>query len=80
MFNLKFVDYASKKMVNASGNAHSWTTEQLRNVLGPFTPTHNETSGDIAYTANMAYADFYPAVLDTVDKCITYAKVSGLRP
>lgn len=73
-------DYASKKMVNASGNAHSWTTEQLRNVLGPFTPTHNETSGDMAYTANMAYADFYPAVLDTVDKCITYAKLVASDP
>ena len=50
-------------------------------MLGPFTPTHNETSGDMAYTANMAYADFYPAVLDTVDKCITYAKLvaSDLR-
>lgn len=61
-------------------NAHSWTTEQLRNVLGQFTPTHNETSGDIAYTANMAYADFYPAVLDTVDKCITYAKLVASDP
>lgn len=54
--------------------------EQLRSVLGPFTPTHNETSGDIAYTANMAYADFYPAVLDTVDKCITYAKLVASDP
>ena len=66
-FTDKLADYVSKKMVNASGSVHSWTTEQLRNVLGPFTPTHNETSGDMAYTANMAYADFYPAVLDTVD-------------
>lgn len=50
------------------------------NQLGPFTPTHNETSGDMAYTANMAYADFYPAVLDTVDKCITYAKLVASDP
>lgn len=76
----QLADYTSKKMVNTSGSAHSWTTEQLRNVLGPFTPTHNETSGDIAYTANMAYADFYPAVLDTVDKCITYAKLVASDP
>ena len=53
-FTDKLADYASKKMVNTSGSAHSWTTEQLRNVLGPFTPTHNETSGDMAYTAHMA--------------------------
>ena len=79
-FTDKLADYASKKMVNTSGSAHSWTTEQLRNVLGPFTPTHNETSGDIAYTANMAYADFYPAVLDIVDKCITYAKLVASDP
>lgn len=45
-----------------------------------FTPTHNETSGDMAYTANMAYADFYPAVLDTVDKCVTYAKLVASDP
>ncbi len=67
-------------MVNTSESAHSWTAEQLRSVLGPFTPTHNETSGDMAYTANMAYADFYPAVLDTVDKCITYAKLVASDP
>lgn len=30
--------------------------------------------------ANMAYADFYPAVLDTVDKCITYAKLVASDP
>lgn len=41
---------------------------------------HNETSGDMAYTANMAYADFYPTVLDTVDKCITYAKLVASDP
>lgn len=76
----QIADYASKKMVNTSGSAHSWTTEQLRNVLGPFTTTHNETSGDMAYTANMAYADFYPAVLDTVDKCVTYAKLVASDP
>lgn len=79
-FTDKLADYASKKMVNTSGSAHSWTTEQLRSVLGPFTPTHNETCGDMAYTANMAYADFYPAVLDTVDKCITYAKLVASDP
>jgi hypothetical protein len=79
-FTDKLADYASKKMVNASGSAHSWTTEQLRSVLGPFTPTHNETCGDMAYTANMAYADFYPAVLDTVDKCVTYAKLVASDP
>lgn len=79
-FTDKLADYVSKKMVNTSGNAHSWTTEQLRSVLGPFTPTHNETSGDMAYTANMAYADFYPTILDTVDKCITYAKLVASDP
>ena len=28
----------------------------------------------------MAYADLYPAVLDTVDKCITYAKLVASDP
>lgn len=74
-FTDKLADYVSKKMVNASGNVHSWTADQLRSVLGPFTPVHNETGGDLAYTANMAYADFYPTVLDTADKCVTYAKL-----
>lgn len=40
----------------------------------------NRMCGDMAYTANMAYADFYPAVLDTVDKCITYAKLVASDP
>lgn len=79
-FTDKLADYVSKKIVNISGAMHSWTTEQLRSVLGPFTPTHNETSGDMAYAANMAYADFYPTVLDTVDKCVTYAKLVASDP
>lgn len=44
------------------------------------TTKNNETCGDMAYTANMAYADFYPAVLDTVDKCVTYAKLVASDP
>ena len=35
---------------------------------------------DLAYTANMAYADFYPTVLDTADKCVTYAKLVASDP
>lgn len=35
--------------LNCDFNAHSWTTEQLRSVLGPFTPTHNETSGGMEF-------------------------------
>lgn len=55
-------------------------TAAITQLAGTFTPTHNETSGDMAYTANMAYADFYPAVLDTVDKCVTYAKLVASDP
>lgn len=54
-----------------------WGGEQNCN---PAIQAHNETCGDMAYTANMAYADFYPTVLDTVDKCITYAKLVASDP
>ena len=79
-FTNQLADYVSKKMVNTSGNAHSWTSEQLVNDISAFSPMHNETIGDIVYTANMAYADFYPVVLDTVDKCIAYAKLVASDP
>lgn len=31
------------------------------------------TLGDVLYLANMAYADFYPAVLKTEEACVSYA-------
>lgn len=46
------------KMVNTSGSAHSCTTEQLRSVLGPFTPTHNETSDAIGKSLTLNWEDF----------------------
>lgn len=79
-FTSALADHVSKMMINASDSAHNWTTEQIKAAIGHIKPLHNETDGDLAYTANMAFADFYPSVISTVDACIEYAKAVAKDP
>lgn len=73
-FNEKLAKYASSQMINSDGTAHTWTADQIKDILNADNATIPDTSTlyDVTYTANMAYADFRPLFLD--DKaCIKYA-------
>lgn len=74
-FTDALAEYASRMMVNAGGQQHSWTTAQVKKAiesLGLSIPG-KVTDGDVAYTANMAYADFYPDPLKDEASCLRYA-------
>lgn len=75
-FTDKLAEFASSLMINTSGTEHSWVSNQIESIQG----FHNETPGDILYTANMAFADFYPTVLQSPEACIEYAKAVALDP
>lgn len=74
-FTNELAEYASKKMVNDNGSEHMWSAKDIEialNNLGHTKPA-GSTLADIAYTANMCYADFYGSVVPTEGGCITYA-------
>ncbi len=60
-------------MANSNGVEHTWTTEQVQNVCNILNLKFPSTStiDDVTYTANMAYADFYPLLNE--HQCIKYA-------
>lgn len=70
-----FTDALAEKvcsmMRNADGTPHRWTVPEVKAVVG--TLPGDATWGDVTYLANMAYADFYPKVLQTENACIQYA-------
>lgn len=74
-FTDKLANYAISKMINADHTNVHISKEQIdlymtqHNIIMP----NRSNIHDILYTANMAYADFYPHLLDTEDKCIEYA-------
>lgn len=73
-FSPKLFEYAIKHIQNGNNTDHSWNIKQVENQLAKFgyVIPDSSTISDIAYTANMAYADFYPQLL-TEDNCIKYA-------
>lgn len=74
-FTNELAQYASNMMQNSNNVDHKWDTQQIQTVidrLGYIIPS-TSTIGDITYTANMCYADFFPSIIDTEDKCIQYA-------
>lgn len=73
-FTRSLQEHASKQMVNSNDSTHTWTTEQVQNVCDVLNLEIPSTStiDDVAYTANMAYADFYPELLNE-HQCIKYA-------
>lgn len=65
-FSQKLVEEACSKMINNDHSDHSWTCEQVNKLLndsGTILP-EGHTIEDVAYTANMAYADFFPTLLN----------------
>lgn len=81
-FTPKLADYVSKMMVNANGKVHTWTTEQVVGAMQKmgFSIPSKVTDGDVAYTANMAYADFYPELLKDDEACLRYAYMVANDP
>lgn len=79
-FTIKLADFASAQMVNSDGtNKHCDVSDvkQIIDELGYIIPL-SSTIGDIIYTANMAYADFYPLLLKDAKSCVRYAmEVAG---
>lgn len=73
-FTRSLQEYASKQMINSNGLTHTWTAEQVQNVCNVLNLEIPSTStiDDVTYTANMAYADFYPELLSE-HQCIKYA-------
>lgn len=74
-FTEKLAEHVSKEMKNMNGSKHSWTCEQVKQEL-QLRNIHSYghcSLGDITYLANMAYADFFPNVLETEQMCIKYA-------
>lgn len=70
-FTPKLAELASKMMKNVDGTAHRWTCEEVNTHVASI--PERSTLGDLTYTANMAYADFYPRVLKTENDCLQYA-------
>lgn len=73
-FTKALQEYASKQMVNSNNQEHTWTSEQVQNVCNVLNLEIPDTSTieDVTYTANMAYADFYPELLNE-HQCVKYA-------
>jgi len=68
--------WASTMMHNENGQDHTWTSKEVSDALaslGIVTPA-TSTLGDMTYTANMAYADFYPLVIKDTSTCVLYAR------
>lgn len=81
-FTDKLADWATKKMENADGSKHNWTSEQVAKALQPKRekmPAYI-TDGDLAFAANMCYADFYPDLAKTDDDCLKYAVKTAMDP
>lgn len=76
-FTDKAADYATKKMKNANGTEHNWTTQQVRTAFkdGNMSKPDGMTCGDVAYIANYAYAKFFPTLLKTETDCLKYANI-----
>lgn len=74
-FTDMLAEYASKMMVNANGQMHTWNATQVKRTmdnLGLTTPD-KVTTGDVTYLANMYYADLFPDPLKDEASCIRAA-------
>lgn len=74
-FSERLAEYVSSTMKNGDGTIHRWIPSEVRSALISLGKTdfNMSTIGDLTYLANMAYADFYPDVLDSEIACIKYA-------
>lgn len=81
-FTDALAEYASKIMINANNQNHSWTANQVKKSiesLGLVIP-EKVTTGDITYLANMYYADLYPDPLKDEAACLKAAYKSANDP
>lgn len=74
-FTDALAEYVSKMMQNANGQVHTWTTSQVKKAIESFglTIPSTVTAGDVAYLANMYYADLYPDPLKDEMSCLKAA-------
>lgn len=82
-FTDKLASWASGKMDNAHGDAsHHWSVEDVKSAfdgLGIKKPEEN-TWGDVAYSANMHYADYFGKTLKTEADCVRQAYADVMDP
>lgn len=83
-FSDKLADYAIKAMQNNAhaDTAHKWSVQDVKSAfekLGMTKPA-DITWGDIAYSANMAYADYFGVSLKTEADCLKQAYADAVDP
>ena len=85
-FTEALAEHVSRMMENANGEQHSWTAAQVKKAmeslgLMPIGKTKSEaTLGDIAYLANMYYADLYPDPFKDEASCLRAAYRIAVDP
>lgn len=74
-FTEQLMKYAISKMVNVDNNTNRITKGEVEQYLinNAIQQPVRSNIYDITYTANMAYADFYPKLLSNKGLCIEYA-------
>lgn len=74
-FTDALAEHVSKMMINANGQSHSWTINQVKKSMESLglTIPKSVTLGDAAYLANMYYADMYPDPLKDEASCLRAA-------
>lgn len=76
-FTDALADHAVSLMQNRDGSSHRWSATQVRDTIrdAGLYPSGRPgiTDGDLAFAANMAYADFYPSPLASETDCLRYA-------
>ena len=65
-FSQSLLKETCSKMVNADGTDHRWTTGQVNDLTREmnYKLPIGRSIEDVTYTANMAYADFFPTLLN----------------
>ena len=74
-FTQALADFAIDHLLNYDKSGHKWSCKDVESALAKsgLKIDDNKYIPDIAYTANMYYADFYPHILKTPDECILAA-------
>ena len=80
-FSQRLLKEACSKMVNADGTDHRWTTDQVNDLIREmnYKLPIGHSIEDVTYTVNMAYADFFPTLLNE-RQCIDYAMLVANDP
>lgn len=82
-FTDDLASWASKQMQNAHGEAnHHWSVADVKSAFERFGLSKPEeiTWGDIAYAANMHYADYFGVSLKTETDCVRQAYADAADP